>query len=457
MGGSNVMRGLVCFVTVLCLIGFEMFTEYNEMGSWGEYAAARDIMIMLVVGFGFLMSFLKLYGLGAVGYTYLLTAMVIIGTILVEGLFERVRKDEWETIKIGVPSLVTGEFAAAAVLISFGALLGKVSLDQMAVVAFFEVWFYAAHKQLLLFGWLEVEDVGGTMSIHLFGAYFGIGAAWLLGAPGDVGANAEGADQKTDVLALIGTTVLFVYWPSFVGAEVTHDEDASMRCVVNTYLALCGSVLATFVLSGAADVPRKLRAVDVQNATLAGGVGIGAIAQLKSVNPVGALAVGLASGAVSTLGYAKVQPALLDAVGLHDTCGVHNLHGMPALFGGFVSAFFVYIAPSDQVFVHKHASPRNRAGIQVLGTVFTFLVALVSGVITGWIAKTFVPTEMDHISFHDSVAWEVGGDFDKDWDAAMDGSKSGHNEGHLKTKEEKGRAGDVRCDLEMAKGGGNAI
>ena len=50
----------------------------------------------------------------------------------------------------------------------------------------------------------------------------------------------------------------------------------------------------------------------------------------------GALAVGLAAGAVTTLGYAYVQPALEKKIGLGDTCGVHNLHGMPGVLGGLV-------------------------------------------------------------------------------------------------------------------------
>ena len=56
-------------------------------------------------------------------------------------------------------------------LISFGAVLGKASVDQLAVVAVLEVVAYAAHKQLVLFGLLSVEDVGGSLSIHLWGAY----------------------------------------------------------------------------------------------------------------------------------------------------------------------------------------------------------------------------------------------------------------------------------------------
>jgi len=34
-------------------------------------------------------------------------------------------------------------------------------------------------------------------------------------------------------------------------------------------------------------------------------------------------------GAISTVGFAKLQPFLADTFNLQDTCGIHNLHGMP--------------------------------------------------------------------------------------------------------------------------------
>ena len=89
---GRTMRRVVGVCVVVCVVEYLWYASYPEESStWAEYAAARDTMVMLVVGFGFLMTFLRLYGLGAVGYTYLLTALVVLWAIPVEGFFERVR------------------------------------------------------------------------------------------------------------------------------------------------------------------------------------------------------------------------------------------------------------------------------------------------------------------------------------------------------------------------------
>ena len=75
--------------------------------------------------------------------------------------------------------MVNADFVAAAVLITMGALLGRVSHFQLIVIAMFEIIFYAANEALnsIL---LKSTDIGGSMIIHTFGAYFGLAASTVL-------------------------------------------------------------------------------------------------------------------------------------------------------------------------------------------------------------------------------------------------------------------------------------
>ena len=61
------------------------------------------------------------------------------------------------------------------------------------------------------------------------------------------------------------------------------------------------------------------------------------------VQPVGALIIGFLAGLLSTTGYAYIKPILASKINLHDTCGVNNLHGMPAIFAAIVSVIICYI------------------------------------------------------------------------------------------------------------------
>ncbi|CAB4064791.1 SLC42A [Lepeophtheirus salmonis] len=113
----------------------------------------------------------------------------------------------------------------------------------------------------------------------------------------------------------------------------------------------------------------------IQNATLAGGVAIGAAADMF-VTPLGALIVGSVAGVISTLGFDYVTPFLNDKLRVHDTCGVHNLHGMPALFGSIISMIVAATASVDN-YTEKGLAQWS----------ITLAIAIVGGAVTGLIMR----------------------------------------------------------------------
>ena len=57
----------------------------------------------------------------------------------------------------------------------------------------------------------------------------------------------------------------------------------------------------------------------IQNATLAGGVAVGAVADMV-IEPFGAMIIGSCAGIISTLGFQFLTPFLHRKKILHDTC-----------------------------------------------------------------------------------------------------------------------------------------
>merc|ERR1712187_839223 len=126
------------------------------------------------------MTFLKSYGLGAVGLTMFITCLGVEYAIIVESFMGK------GSLSIDFLSLLNGNFAVAAVLISFGGLIGKISPMQITVLTVVELFCYCANKVYFLKQYKDeplIADCGGTIIIHVFGAYFGLCACQVLGPP----------------------------------------------------------------------------------------------------------------------------------------------------------------------------------------------------------------------------------------------------------------------------------
>ena len=76
------------------------------------------------------------------------------------------------------------------------------------------------------------------------------------------------------------------------------------------------------------------------NATLAGGVIMGAACDLIT-GPGFAMIAGGIAVVISALGFLYLNNFCKNKLNLHDTCGVQFLHGIPGTLGGFTSAIVV--------------------------------------------------------------------------------------------------------------------
>ena len=338
----------------------------NTVRDVQQYGFAIHILAMLLVGFGFLMVFAKRYGYGALTGTYLVVAAgipVYVG-LRSSGVLSADAVDV-HTIR----ALLLAEFAVASALIAAGAVLGRVRLHQYAVLAVIMIPLYMINERLVLDGGLAVTkgfiDSAGSISIHAFGAYFGLGLAVALTTRQQRAIEVTG-DAASNRFSMIGSMVLWLFWPSFCCAVVPQAQFAATA--VNTVLALCGATASTFVFSSIFG-KGKVAIGDVANAALAGGVAIGATCNV--VPAPFAFGIGLVAGAICVIGYAVVQPRLQRVLGIVDTCGVHNLHGMPGLLGGLA---VVLVVPGV-------------AGAQLAGIAVTMALALSGGVAAGYVLR----------------------------------------------------------------------
>ena len=86
-------------------------------------------------------------------------------------------------------------------------------------MATFEVFFYCLNEAILSEIFM-VADIGGSMVIHTFGAFFGLSVALFYSCDAAIADKMKMGvgNYLSDLVSMIGTLFLFCYWPSFNGA-----------------------------------------------------------------------------------------------------------------------------------------------------------------------------------------------------------------------------------------------
>ncbi|KAG2471092.1 RHCG protein, partial [Polypterus senegalus] len=423
---------VLCFILELAMIIlFGVFIRYNDHADahyivnntnttylnefYFRYPSFQDVHVMIFVGFGFLMTFLQRYSFSAVGFNFLVAAFGIQWALLMQGWFGSLNYSTGK-ILIGVENLINADFCVASCLIAYGGVLGKTSPVQLMIMTLIGVTLYAVEEHIIL-KLLHARDAGGSMVIHIFGAYYGLAISRVLYRP-KLNQEKNGSVYHSDVFAMIGTLFLWLFWPSFNSA-ISNTGDGQHRAMINTYVSLSASVVTAVAISSLTQKKGKLDMVHIQNATLAGGVAMGTASEMM-VSCYGSLIVGFCCGIISTLGYVYLSPLLESKLHIQDTCGIHNLHAMPGLIGGIVGAITAAAATEGvyskeglvDLFEFKDAfanrTTSTQGGYQAAGIFVALAFGLVGGTVVGFILKLpFWGDAPDENCFEDEVYWEV--------------------------------------------------
>ncbi|XP_029288699.1 LOW QUALITY PROTEIN: ammonium transporter Rh type B-like [Cottoperca gobio] len=449
------LPALVLVFEVVMIVLYAVFVTYDDNANakmqnnetnpmentlYRDYPFFVDVQVLIFIGFGCLLAFFRFYGFSGLVFNFLTATFAIQWAILMQGFFQFYYDGK---IHLGVINLLNAEFACAVVLISFGAVIGKTSPVQLLVMALLEIPIFAVTEWAVL-KYIRINDAGGSILIHLFACYFGLGVTFVLYRPGlNKGHSKEITSYQSDILSVIGTLFLWVFWPSFNSA-LTLKGDDQHRAVLHTFIGLSSSTITAFALSAVFNKRGKLTMADIQNVTLAGGVTVGASVDMM-ISPVAAFSLGIMGCTACFFGYRYLTPFLAQRMRIQDQCGIHNLHGLTGLISCTAGICAILLATEEtygpsmyQIFSHRappEGDPKllelqklipglkpglgrtaqEQALFQVAAIFATIAASAVGGMLTGLVLKLpFMASPSDKDCFDDKLFFDVPSDFDSE-------------------------------------------
>ena len=360
----------------------DTYILYNDTSTYGhikyKYKLFQEVNIMIFFGFGFLRAFLKHYSWTAVSLT------LIAGVLSIEfGLFtlicwSAIFDVDWHYGKFNFHHLLDSNMCAGAVIISLGTILGKISMPQYLILIITETITVTLNYTLLR-QVLNVIDVGGTLTVHLYGALFGgIFSFISFFSKHEQQRIREsrhlGSTYYSNIFAIIGNLILISYFPAFNTCLINDDLYRTIgkekikpkfEGMINTYFALIGSIIGTFCTSPFLN-NGKLVLQDILNSSFSGGIAVGGCCHLINHYWV-SIIFGIFTGVVTTF-LSNFCSKKFNFDGYHDTANIVYYHGIPGIIGGIFTTIFVGNMPK----IVKNDSRKKNYVFQYIGTFLNY-------------------------------------------------------------------------------------
>lgn len=403
---------------ILMIIIIGCLFNFNDDVNDYLYHFFKDVHLMVFIGFGMLYAMLKDHQWSSVAIVLFFETISIEFSFFSYYLWDNIfKKGNWTNVTIDFNVLTCIDFNSATVLISLGALIGKLSLIQYFWLSVLET-FFASFNYFLCYKKIEAFDNGGSIYIFTFGSIFGIVMSIILfcreNEYSKITSNPHlNNDYYSNIFSFIGSLFIWLYFPSFntayiqVYESINSTEILRYRGIINTYLSMIGSVLSTFIVSPLI-YNGKLKIEHLLNASYVGGIIIGGCCTICS-HAWAAILIGSLGGIITTLCLWKLKKIFQNCK-LEDTLGIFHIFGIPGVLGGFLTSIFIGTFNKDSTWGNKplldilaknNVSFSSQAGLQIAGIFVTMALAGIFGIISGFIVNSMV-CEKNEIYFVDS-------------------------------------------------------
>jgi Amt family ammonium transporter len=304
------------------------------------------------------------------------------------------------TFAIITPVLIVGAFAER---MKFSALLIFMAIWVLVVYAPITHWVWGGDNSFL--GGKGILDFAGGTVVHINAGVAGLVAAIVLGKRKGYPTTAMPPHNLT--LTVIGAAMLWVGWFGFnAGSELAADNVAGMAMAVTqiaTAAAALAWMFAEWITHG------KPSVLGIVTGAIAGLVAITPAS--GTVGPMGALAIGLASGVLCFFGATTLKRKL----GYDDSLDAFGVHGIGGIVGAILTGVFAADTLGGTGFKVAEKSIMAQVGVQAYGVIATiiytaiatFIILKVIDVIMGLRVSEDQEVEGLDITLHDEKGYNL--------------------------------------------------
>jgi ammonium transporter Rh len=372
---------------------------YNtRIDDW--YSFYTQIAIQVFFAWGMSGTWLKKYAYGSLVFSFMIGVYALQWGFLLNGFFEEVSNSQYGVLDLTIHKLILALVCSTALVVSHGAVLGKIGIfgGEVFFYTIVGVAFWTLNYFICIFV-LKASDVGGAMTVHLWGGMYGIGATTCLSRYWDRRDPTYTSDQHpehtssylSDVMAMVGTIFLWILFPAWNAALAP--DTSQHRVAINTFLGLTASAVVGFLFSRIVR-SKYVEIRDMQSVIFAGGIALGSGHSLV-IKPAAALIIGAVAALAALIAdvflhnnWEKRRPH--NRLRVFDTKHVFAFHVIPGIIGGIASIIAAVINSQYQygIDVTQNYFPRGfprQGGFQTACLVISFVTASLSGYLVGFV------------------------------------------------------------------------